>query len=58
LGLATEAPSEQSIPNIRRSEVHRKLLKKQGFAPTELETEKLLSYWVARQQLAMAAHYE
>ena len=36
----------------------RRLLKKQGFAPTVLATDKLPSYSAARRQLPMAAHHE
>ena len=36
----------------------RRLLKKQGFAPTVLVTDKLPSYSAARRQLPMSAHHE
>src|ERR671917_359443 len=36
----------------------RKLLKKQGFAPDELVTDKLGSYGAARRELRLCAHHE
>jgi putative transposase len=36
----------------------RKLLKKQGFAPSVLVTDKLLSYGAARRELGLSAHHE
>jgi transposase-like protein len=36
----------------------RKLLKKQGFAPSVLVTDKLLSYGAARRVLGLSAHHE
>ena len=36
----------------------RKLLKKQGYAPDELVTDKLGSYGAARRELRLSAHHE
>ena len=36
----------------------RKLLKKHGFSPTQLTTDKLRSYGAAFRQLGLAAHHE
>ncbi|MDR6775174.1 transposase-like protein [Azospirillum sp. BE72] len=38
--------------------VMRKLLKKYGFAPTQVITDKLRSYGAAFRQLGLTAHYE